>query len=171
MDAPKRLQRLPSWLLSRGAMAGDRLVNEALAEEGVRKYHFRVLVALSDDGPLSQADLGRRLDIDRSDMAAAVAELEQRKLIARARDDRDRRRNVVTITTAGQEALTRMDAGIDAAQAALLAPLTAARASAAHAAADADCCSYLPVRRSMSTTRNASSSDCCVFRRGSQAVS
>ena len=125
-DAPKRLQRLPSWLLSQAALSGDRLVNEALAQEDVRKYHFRVLVALDDDGPLSQADLGRRLAIDRSDMAAVVAELEGRELLARARDDKDRRRNVVTITTAGREALTRMEAGIEQAQTKLLEPLTAA---------------------------------------------
>ncbi|MDA0183879.1 MarR family transcriptional regulator [Solirubrobacter phytolaccae] len=123
-DAPRRLQGLPSWLLSHAALAGDRLVNEALATEGVRKYHFRVLVALSDDGPLSQAELGRRLAIDRSDMAAVAAELEQRDYIARTRDDRDRRRNVVTITPAGSEALARMDAAIDAAQDTLLAPLS-----------------------------------------------
>ena len=124
-DAPQRLQRLPSWLLSAAALVGDRLVNEALALEGVRKYHFRVLVALSDDGPLSQADLGRRLSIDRSDMAAVVAELEQRGLVARARDDRDRRRNVVTVTAVGEDALARMDTAIAAAQDELLAPLAA----------------------------------------------
>jgi MarR family transcriptional regulator, lower aerobic nicotinate degradation pathway regulator len=125
-DAPQRLQRLPSWLLSASALVGDRLVNEALATEGVRKYHFRVLVALSDDGPLSQAELGRRLAIDRSDMAAVAAELEQRALLERTRDDRDRRRNVVTITPAGEAALTRMDEAIDHAQTRLLAPLSSA---------------------------------------------
>ena len=124
-DAPKRLQRLPSWLLSHAALTGDRLVNEALAAEGVRKYHFRVLVALEDDGPLSQADLGRRLGIDRSDMAAVAAELERREYLARTRDDKDRRRNVVTITPAGIAALARMDAAIAAAQDELLAPLSA----------------------------------------------
>ena len=126
MDAPKRLQGLASWRLSAAALVGDRLVNEALATEGVRKYHFRVLVALSDDGPLSQAELGRRLAIDRSDVAAIAAELEQRELLARTRDDRDRRRNVVTITPAGEAALVRMDRAIAAAQTTLLAPLSGA---------------------------------------------
>ena len=124
MDAPKRLQGLASWRLSAAALVGDRLVNEALATEGVRKYNFRVLVALSDDGPLSQAELGRRLAIDRSDVAAIAAELEQRELLARTRDDRDRRRNVVTITPAGEAALARMDEAIERAQARLLAPLS-----------------------------------------------
>lgn len=125
-DTPKRLQRLPSWQLSQAALNGDRLVNEALGTEGVRKYHFRVLVALEDDGPLSQAELGRRLAIDRSDMAAVAAELEQRGYLARTRDERDRRRNVVTITPTGVDALARMDAAIQMAQGRLLEPLSAA---------------------------------------------
>src|SRR4051794_72777 len=124
VDAPPRLRTKPSWLLSQAALAGDRLVSEALAAEGVRKYHFRVLIALADDGPLSQADLGRRLGIDRSDMAAVVSELEHHGHLSRRRDERDRRRNVVALTPAGREGLARMDAAVDAAQAQLLAPLS-----------------------------------------------
>src|SRR3954452_17493932 len=98
MDAPARLRTKPSWLLSQAALTGDRLVSEALAREGERKYHFRVLLALADDGPLSQAELGRRLGIDRSDMAAVVGELDGRGLLTRQRHPDDRRRNVVALT-------------------------------------------------------------------------
>jgi MarR family transcriptional regulator, lower aerobic nicotinate degradation pathway regulator len=124
-ETPARLRRLPSWLLSHAALAGDRLVSAALATEGVRKYHFRVLVALSEHGALSQADLGRRLAIDRSDMVAVVAELERSGHVRRSRDQRDRRRNVVARTDAGGRALERMQAAVDTAQSALLEPLTA----------------------------------------------
>src|SRR3954469_19443917 len=123
-DAPARLKTKPSWLLGQAALAGDRLVNEALAAEGVRKYHFRVLVALEDDGPLSQAELGRRLHIDRSDMAAVAAELEASGYLTRQRDANDRRRNVVALTDAGGEALERMNAAVEGAQARLLEPLS-----------------------------------------------
>ena len=126
MDAPKRLQGLASWRLSAAALVGDRLVNEALATEGVRKYHFRVLVTLSEHGPLSQADLGRRLGIDRSDMAAVVGELERSGWVQRVRDPDDRRRNVVSLTPDGEDALARMDTAVKRAQAQLLAPLSAA---------------------------------------------
>src|SRR5262245_41690287 len=108
MDAPARLRRLPTWLLSQAALAGDRRVNEELAGEGARKYHFRVLIALSEHGPLSQADLGRRLHIDRSDMVAVVGDLEQVGYVERTRDPDDRRRNVVTLTGDGESALERM---------------------------------------------------------------
>ena len=126
MDAPARLRRLPTWLLGQAALAGDRRVGEALAAEGVRKYHFRVLVALSEHGPLSQADLGRRLHIDRSDMVAVVGDLEQAGYVGRRRDRDDRRRNVVAVTGDGEAALERMDAAVQRAQADLLAPLSAA---------------------------------------------
>jgi MarR family transcriptional regulator, lower aerobic nicotinate degradation pathway regulator len=107
------------------ALRGQRLVAEALAEEGVRRHHFAVLTALAEEGPASQAELGRRLWIDRSDLHAVVTELEHEGLIERARDERDRRRNVVTITRAGKSTLKRLDKRVDAAQEALLEPLSA----------------------------------------------
>jgi hypothetical protein len=45
-------------------------------------------------------------------------------LVARVRDEGDRRRNVVTLTRVGRSALARLDKRIDAAQEALLEPLS-----------------------------------------------
>ena len=125
-DPPRLLRTLPSWLLSRAAWAAQIEVRDALAHEGVRRPHFTVLLALSEAGPASQAALGRRLGIDRSDMAAVVAELERDGLIGRERDPLDRRRNVVTITDAGAAALARLEKRVEAAQETVLEPLDAA---------------------------------------------
>jgi MarR family transcriptional regulator, lower aerobic nicotinate degradation pathway regulator len=124
-DPPARLRRLPTWLTAEVARKGRRLVNASLAREGARRQHFTVLTSLSEQGPASQAELGRRLWIDRSDLHALLGELEHDGLVARVRDEQDRRRNVVTLTPAGTTALERLDELIDAAQRALLAPLTA----------------------------------------------
>jgi MarR family transcriptional regulator, lower aerobic nicotinate degradation pathway regulator len=123
--APSRLQRLPSWLLNQAALHATRIVGEAFAKAGVRRYHYSVLVALAQDGPASQADLGRRLWIDRSDMVAVLNDLERDGLVARVRDEHDRRRNLVELTPAGKRALDRLDRQVEEAQAALLAPLSA----------------------------------------------
>jgi MarR family transcriptional regulator, lower aerobic nicotinate degradation pathway regulator len=123
--APRRLWQLPSWLVSQVALQGQRLVGEGLAADGLRRYHFTVLVALDEDGPTSQAALGRRLSIDRSDMVAVINDLERDGLVARERDDDDRRRNLIRLTPAGERALRRLDARIDDAQNALLEPLSA----------------------------------------------
>jgi MarR family transcriptional regulator, lower aerobic nicotinate degradation pathway regulator len=125
-DPPSRLRRLPSWLASQVAGTAQRLVGEALAEEGMRRQHFSVLTSLAEQGQASQAELGRRLWIDRSDLHAIVGELDDQGLIARVRDDADRRRNVVTLTRTGRSALKRLDQRVQAAQDALLEPLSAA---------------------------------------------
>lgn len=124
-DPPERLRRLPSWLASQLARRGAALVAESLAREGVRRQHFAVLTSLAEQGAASQAALGRRLWIDRSDLHALLAELERDGLVARVRDPEDRRRNVVTLTAAGKAALRRLDKRVDAAQTALLEPLSA----------------------------------------------
>jgi len=84
-----------------------------------------VLNSLAEQGAASQAALGRRPSIDRSDLHAILGELERDRLVARVRDAKDRRRNVVTLSTAGRVALTRLDARLDSAQRELLAPLSA----------------------------------------------
>jgi DNA-binding MarR family transcriptional regulator len=125
-DAPKRLWALPSWLVSRVALQAGRLVTERLGAAGVRRKHFSVLATLDEFGPLSQAAIGRRLALDRSDLHAIVRDLERDRLVDRARDPEDRRRNQVRLTPKGRAALKRLDARVQAAQDDLLAPLTAA---------------------------------------------
>jgi MarR family transcriptional regulator, lower aerobic nicotinate degradation pathway regulator len=124
--APRRLWRLPSWLVSNTAVFAHRLVSERFAAEGYRKPHYTVLVALSEIGPASQAALGRSLSIDRSDMVAVLNELEHDGLVARVRDETDRRRNLVRLTPEGSRTLERLDEEVEAAQDELLAPLSAA---------------------------------------------
>jgi MarR family transcriptional regulator, lower aerobic nicotinate degradation pathway regulator len=123
-DPPDRLRRLPSWLAATTARRAQRLVETALAEEGVRRQHFVVLTSVAEQGAASQAALGRRLWIDRSDLHAILNELEERGFVARMRDEGDRRRNVVELTRPGRAALARLDKRVDAAQDALLAPLS-----------------------------------------------
>jgi DNA-binding MarR family transcriptional regulator len=123
-DPPRRLRQLPSWLSSAVARKAQRLVSEALAQEGARRQHFTVLTSLAEQGPASQATLGRRLWIDRSDLHAILNELERDGLVRRVRDEHDRRRNVVALTQRGTAALKRLDKRVDAAQKALLEPLS-----------------------------------------------
>jgi len=125
-DPPARITKLPSWLAGQVAAIAARLVAEALASEGLRRPHFVVLSALAERGAASQAELGRRLSVDRSDMHALLADLEREGLVARVRDRTDRRRVVVEITRAGARQLKRLDKRVEAAQAELIAPLSAA---------------------------------------------
>jgi MarR family transcriptional regulator, lower aerobic nicotinate degradation pathway regulator len=125
-DAPRRLWALPSWLLARASLSAQRTVTAKFAAAGVRRKHFSVMVALDDSGPTSQAQLGRRLALDRSDLHAIVADLEREGLIDRERDPDDGRRNRVRLTAKGRAQLRRLDKKVEQAQDELLAPLTAA---------------------------------------------
>jgi len=98
---------------------------DAFAAEGVRGYHFRLLAALEQYGPASQADLGRHTGIDRSDVVASLNDLVASGLARREPDPADRRRNIVTMTKHGATALAHLDSVLDDVQDAVLAPLTA----------------------------------------------
>ena len=74
--------------------------------------------------PHTVRGLAAKLGVTKPVITRALDTMGDLGLVTRTRDDRDRRRNVVTITVAGAEALARMDAAIDTAQTALLAPLT-----------------------------------------------
>ena len=95
--------------------------------DGLRGYHYRLLAALEQWGPASQADLGRDTGIDRSDVTAVLGELEARELVERRVDPEHKRRKIVTITAAGMAELERLDRIVDDVQADVLVPLTPAQ--------------------------------------------
>jgi DNA-binding MarR family transcriptional regulator len=121
---PSRVAEMPTWLISRAYAHSRRLLVEGFASAGVRGYHYRLLAALEEFGPASQAALGRRTSIDRSDVVAVLNDLAARGLIERAPDPDDRRRNVITITPAGTEQLRALDEVVAGVQEKLLAPLS-----------------------------------------------
>src|SRR5579863_4090770 len=123
---PARLRALPTWLISQLENRAHRRLAERLAAFGSRGYHYRLLAALAEFGPASQASLGRRTAMNRSDVVAAVSELVDQGLAERAGDPDDRRRNVVTMTTAGAARLRLLDAVLADVQDELLAPLSPA---------------------------------------------
>src|SRR4051812_38235671 len=124
--APARLRGKPTWLINKTSLHAHRLLAEGLAPVDARGYHFALLAALEEYGPASQADLGRRCGIDRSDTVAMLNELAEQGLVVRSPDPGDRRRNVVTMTPAGRRRLEQLDAVIATVQQTLLAPLSAA---------------------------------------------
>ena len=123
--APSRLRALPSWLLNQAALPAQRLVAVALKSIGAQRAHVSVLAALDEFGPASQADIGRRCAIDRSDMVALINDLSRQGLVRREPDPADRRRKVITITGDGRDRLGALGALLTDVQAELLAPLSA----------------------------------------------
>ncbi len=124
---PTRLAAKPSWLISQTSMHAHRLLTNGLASAGSRGYDYRLLAALDEFGPASQASLGRRTGMDRSDVVAAVNELAARGLVRRSRDPADKRRNIIAITRSGVTHLQRLEEVLADVQDELLAPLSSAQ--------------------------------------------
>ena len=122
-DTPSRVRALPTWLLNRAAARASRLVADRTAELGVTRTTYSLLAALDEFGPASQAELGRRLGLDRKDVSSVVGVLERDGLINRTADPADARRKTLGITPAGTRMLARLDDAIALAQEDLLAAL------------------------------------------------
>jgi DNA-binding MarR family transcriptional regulator len=111
-------------LLDHLARLGRRAA-EASAPGGLRPRHLHALGILSERGPLSQQILGEVLSLDPSNVVGLLNELEERGLITRRRDPSDRRRHIVELSTAGEEALTVAYVRVGLAEDSLLAALSA----------------------------------------------
>src|SRR2546423_15017337 len=88
---PARVKDRPTWLISRAFARSSGLLAAGFEAHGrgLRSYHYRLLAALDERGPASQAALGRGTVIDRSDATAARFVIESRPLHARAIDRGD----------------------------------------------------------------------------------
>jgi MarR family transcriptional regulator, lower aerobic nicotinate degradation pathway regulator len=106
-NKPEGLTRLTTYLLSQTAKVAKLDLDERLASEGFRLRHMAVLAVL-DEAPATQLDLGRRLAMDPSDVTATIDDLEADDLVVRSMDPVDRRRKIVTATPRGLRKLQWM---------------------------------------------------------------
>ncbi|MDT9695490.1 MarR family winged helix-turn-helix transcriptional regulator [Streptomyces sp. P17] len=73
----------------------------APAPYGVGAHEPAVLAVPSSARPLSQVEAAGRLSVDRTTMVSLLDGLEDHGLVARRRSTRDRRKNIVELTIAG----------------------------------------------------------------------
>ncbi len=111
-------------MVNRAHVRAHAELQRAFSAAGSRPYYFRLLAALDELGSVSQADLGRAVGMDRSDVATSLVVLVDAGFVARVPDPLDRRRNVVEITAAGRVELDRLNAVLGEVQRDFLAPLT-----------------------------------------------
>src|SRR4051812_20013424 len=107
-------------------------VRRAIRPFGLGAQEFDVLRQLQAFGETSQAELADALGIDRSNLAAVVADLCDRGLVDRTRHEHDRRRYVLRLSPAGDALLRRTAGAIAATEDELLTPLDAAQREQLH---------------------------------------
>jgi len=122
LQPPARLRRLTSWQANKASILGARMTARHMPLTA--RSDFAVLAALEEYGALSQADLGRRLGLDRNEVSGIVTRLASGRHVNRQADPDNRRRNVVTLTASGKRYLQEIQRHADAAQDELLAGLS-----------------------------------------------
>lgn len=123
-ETPERLRGQFSRLVGMTATQTRRVAGDALGAVGAHKDHFVVLAALAELGPASQSTLSDRTRIYRSDLVAVLNALTDGGWVRRSPDPADKRRNVVSITPAGEARLGELDAVLAEVNARVMAPLS-----------------------------------------------
>jgi DNA-binding MarR family transcriptional regulator len=123
-EAPARLRALPSYAITLAAARAGQLAADRVSKIGASKATYGVLAVIEEFGPSSQADLGRRLGMDRRSVSEEAAGLEHGGFVSRGPDPADSRRNRLEITAAGQALLAQLESSFRAMQDELLGPLS-----------------------------------------------
>jgi DNA-binding MarR family transcriptional regulator len=106
---PKRFANEDHEALLSVLVTGELLKKESsrlFAPLGITGAQFNVLILLyaqTEDGTMSQSDLGRLLTVHRSNVTGLVDRLEKLGLVQRLDDHSDRRVNRISLTETGKE--------------------------------------------------------------------
>jgi DNA-binding MarR family transcriptional regulator len=121
---PAALRGRPGFTLARLGNLVRQECAARLAEAGLTQHQHAILCCLDEFGPACQRDVAARLSLDTGDIVAFLDGLQQRGLVLRERDQRDRRRQVVSLTEGGQRTLRETEELLDAAGPGALAALS-----------------------------------------------
>lgn len=92
--------------LTRASEAISTRVHQHLGEAGLTVSQFGVLEAIYHIGPLSQAELAKKILKSTGNITMVIDNLEKRGLVKRERKEGDRRYYAVTLTPAGQKLIS-----------------------------------------------------------------
>jgi DNA-binding MarR family transcriptional regulator len=89
----------------------ERLRIVGLERHGLTTPRLRLLSFLQTDGPLTSAELARRLDVTPRAVTALVDGLVEQHLVRRRPHPSDRRATLVSLTPRGSRMCTRLESG------------------------------------------------------------
>jgi MarR family transcriptional regulator, lower aerobic nicotinate degradation pathway regulator len=97
-------------LLKRLGYAAKERSMKAYEQTGLHPYHYAILLVLSERALETQGAIADALGYDPGQLVGLLDDLEERGLVERRRDPRDRRRHVVHLTSAGKQTLRQLRA-------------------------------------------------------------
>ena len=119
----RKLDDAVAYLLWKAQLTTEKALEGALRPLDLTPSQFGALMFLELEGPLSAADLARRLEIRPQSVAAGLTGLERRGLVSRTAHPRHGRVLLVRIEPAGRTLVRRADAEVERVEQVLLAAL------------------------------------------------
>jgi DNA-binding MarR family transcriptional regulator len=130
---PAELLASTSFLLARIGFAIKAAAFEMYEQADFSPYHYSILALLDEGARTTQGAIADALQFDRSQLVGLLDVLEDRGLIQRRRDEADRRRHVVTLTSAGRKQLAEFRTITEKIESQFLEPLDAEGRATLHA--------------------------------------
>jgi DNA-binding MarR family transcriptional regulator len=130
---PEELVASTTFLLKRLGFTARERSMEGYEELGLHPYHYAILIAVEAGPHETQGAIADALGYDRGQLVGLLDELEERGLIERRRDPKDRRRHLVQMTGEGKKTLRRLRALARELEDDFLEPLTGAEREKLHA--------------------------------------
>lgn len=124
-ELPRELAASPAFLLKKAGFRAKERLGNAFEPEGLGMVHHAVLTLLDEEPSETQAMIADAIGLDRSHLVGVLDELEEKGLVERRRDPDDRRRQMVSLTAKGEQALSRLRTLAKEVDDAFLEPLSA----------------------------------------------
>ncbi len=100
-------------LLREVARLHDRLQRESVACCGTTSTQCQIITTLGRNGPMTLAELGRTLGLDKGWVSRAVESLAEERLLIKEPGDADRRTIIVALSEEGETRLAALDATLN----------------------------------------------------------
>ncbi|MGY5802890.1 MarR family winged helix-turn-helix transcriptional regulator [Rhizobium sp. LEGMi12c] len=100
-DEEKRLERQLCFAVYSAAHAFNRAYKPILDRVGLTYPQYLVMLVLWEKGDLPVKTIGEKLDLDSGTLSPLLKRLEQTGLISRARDPKDERQVIISLTEKG----------------------------------------------------------------------
>jgi DNA-binding MarR family transcriptional regulator len=118
-------QQAPGHLIRRAHQVAVAVFMEETGEHAMTPVQFAILNALMDDPGEDQVTLAGRVAFDAATFGSVISRLESKGWVRREPDAVDRRRKLLWVTAAGEQAATAMKRPVSRAQRRILGPLQA----------------------------------------------
>ena len=113
------------YLLKHAQLRFFELGAVALAPLGINGREAAVLRAIEAGPAVSQGEVARAMNVDRTTMVALIDDLQLKGLVQRRQDLDDRRKNVVELTDVGRATVRQAAEAVERAERDFLGPLSA----------------------------------------------